>query len=51
MNAEPLLMLVARRLDAVLIALVQQIRGLLALPPSKRTDFLRGRLLNSGSAI
>ena len=32
-------------------ALVQQIRRLLALPPSKRTNFLRVRLPNGGSAI
>ena len=32
-------------------ALVQQIRRLLALPPSKRTNFLRVRLPNGGSAL
>ena len=32
-------------------ALVLQIRRLLALPPSKRTNFLRVRLPNGGSAI
>ena len=32
-------------------ALVQQIRRQLALPPSKRTNFLRVRLPNGGSAL
>jgi hypothetical protein len=32
-------------------ALVEQIRRLLALPPSKRTNFLRKRLPGGGSAI
>ena len=32
-------------------ALVEQIRRLLALPPSKRTNFLRVRLPNGGSAL
>jgi hypothetical protein len=32
-------------------ALIQQIRRLLALPPSKRTHFLRVRLPNGGSAL
>jgi hypothetical protein len=32
-------------------ALDQQIRRLLALPPSKRTHFLRVRLPNGGAAL
>jgi hypothetical protein len=32
-------------------AVVEQIRRLLALPPSRRTNFLRKRLPNGGSAI
>lgn len=32
-------------------ALVQQIRRLLALPPQRRTHFLRVRLPNGGSAL
>jgi hypothetical protein len=32
-------------------ALIEQIRRLLAMPPSKRTHFLRVRLPNGGSAI
>jgi hypothetical protein len=32
-------------------ALLEQIRRLLALPPSKRTHFLRVRLPNGGSAL
>lgn len=32
-------------------ALVQQIQRLLALPPNKRTHFLRVRLPNGGSAL
>ena len=32
-------------------ALVEQIRRLLALPPSKRTHFLRVRLPNGGTAL
>ena len=32
-------------------ALIQQIRRLLALPPSKRTNFLRVRLPQGGSAL
>jgi len=32
-------------------ALVQQIRRLLALPPSKRTNFLRKRLPGGGSTL
>jgi hypothetical protein len=32
-------------------ALVEQIRRLLALPPSKRTNFLRKRLPGGGSAL
>lgn len=32
-------------------ALVEQIRRLLALPPSKRTNFLRVRLPNGGSSL
>ena len=32
-------------------ALVQQIRRLLALPPERRTQFLRVRLPNGGSAL
>jgi hypothetical protein len=32
-------------------ALVEQIRRLQALPPSKRTHFLRVRLPNGGSAL
>ncbi len=32
-------------------ALVEQIRRQLALPPSKRTNFLRVRLPNGGSAL
>ena len=32
-------------------ALVQQIRRLLALPPEKRTNFLRVRLPNGGTSL
>ncbi len=32
-------------------ALVEQIRRLLALPPSKRTNFLRVRLPNGGTSL
>ena len=32
-------------------ALVEQIRRLLALPPERRTHFLRRRLPNGGSAL